>query len=450
MMGLKRSEEECSIMKAFVLRNGFGLDRVAMVERPVPEPGPREVRIKMRAASLNARDLGVIGGFYYPDLKGPLIPVSDGVGEVVAVGEGVRRFRPGDRVSATFSQRWISGDPTKKWLDGLLGGPLDGMLAEYAVLHEDGLVRVPEHLSDEEAATLPCAAVTAWQSVVTEGRVQAGDVVVVQGTGGVSLFALQFAKLHGAAVIVTSSSDEKLERARQLGADYGINYRQTPDWEQAVLSWTDGRGADHVVDVGGAATLNRSIAAVRFGGRVSLIGLLSGPKVEDFHRLSEPDQNRLIQAMNTIEQLLGDRLKYVICCASMNRRYARPALCGRIRLGRNLRSAGRSNLFGLYQPLQAGQRAVLDCGNGRTDRRLCLCRPGYRGGREASPSARRTKSPGVGVGQAARRRVHPFCKTKRLQETRIVDQRCAYGRKENLPKRRLCACQAGTPPQFRS
>ncbi len=215
-------------------------------------------------------------------MKFPLIPVSDGVGEVVALGEGTTRFQVGDRVCATFSQRWISGDPTKEWLDGLLGGPLDGMLAEYFVLHEDGLVRVPEHLTNAEAAALPCAGVTAWQAVVTEGRVKAGDVVVVQGTGGVSLFALQFAKLHGASVIVTSSSDEKPERARRLGADYGINYRKTPEWDQAVLEWTNGRGADHVVDVGGASTLNRSISACRFGGRVSLIGLLSGAEVKDF------------------------------------------------------------------------------------------------------------------------------------------------------------------------
>ncbi|HEY8529858.1 MAG TPA: NAD(P)-dependent alcohol dehydrogenase [Paenibacillaceae bacterium] len=285
-------------MKVFEIRDGFGLDHVVMAEREVPAPGPGQVLVKMRAVSLNARDLGVIDGFYYPDMKFPLIPVSDGVGEVVALGEGASRFRIGDRVCATFSQRWISGEPTKEWLDGLLGGPLDGLLAEYVVLHEDGLVNVPEHLTDAEAAALPCAGVTAWQAVVAEGRVKAGDVVVVQGTGGVALFALQFAKLHGAGVIVTSSSDERLERAMKLGADYGINYRKTPEWDEAVLEWTGGRGADHVVDLGGASTLNRSVAACRFGGRVSLVGILSGPEVRDF-RLVPAFQKRIrLQGIN--------------------------------------------------------------------------------------------------------------------------------------------------------
>jgi NADPH:quinone reductase-like Zn-dependent oxidoreductase len=285
-------------MKEFEIRDGFGLDHVVMAEREVPAPGPGRVLVKMRAVSLNARDLGVIDGFYYPDMKFPLIPVSDGVGEVAALGEGASRFRVGDRVCATFSQRWISGEPTKEWLDGLLGGPLDGLLAEYVVLHEDGLVRVPEHLTDAEAASLPCAGVTAWQAVVTEGRVKAGDVVVVQGTGGVALFALQFAKLHGASVIVTSGSDEKLERVMRLGADYGINWRKTPEWDRAVLEWTGGRGADHVVDLGGASTLNRSVSACRFGGRVSLVGFLSGPEVRDF-RLVPAFQKRIrLQGIN--------------------------------------------------------------------------------------------------------------------------------------------------------
>ncbi|WP_223067504.1 zinc-dependent alcohol dehydrogenase family protein [Paenibacillus caui] len=288
-------------MKSFVIQNGFGLEHVSLAERPVPVPGPGEALIKLRAASLNSRDLGVVGGFYFPKDKLPLIPVSDGVGEVVALGEQtarLARLRIGDRVNGTFSQRWISGDPTEEWLSGTLGGPLDGMLTEYAVLHEDGLVRVPEHLTDEEAATLPCAGVTAWQALVAAGHIKAGDTVLVQGTGGVSLFAIQFAKMQGAKVIVTSSSDDKLERAKQLGADFGINYRTTPEWDKAALEWTNGRGADHVVDLGGAATLNRSVGAVRFGGRISLIGILSGAAVEDFQLIPVFQKRVRLQGIN--------------------------------------------------------------------------------------------------------------------------------------------------------
>jgi len=267
-------------MKVFEIQGGFGLEHVRSVEREIPVPGPEEVLIRLRAVSLNSRDLGVIDGFYDPNLNMPLIPVSDGVGEVVGMGERARKFKPGDRVSAIFTQSWIAGEPTQANWASTLGYPLQGLLAEYAVLPEEGLVRVPEHLTDEEAAALPCAGVTAWHAVVEEGRVHAGDTVVVQGTGGVSLFALQFAKLHGAKVIITSSSDDKLERAKSLGADYGINYKLTPDWDKAVLEQTNGRGADHILELGGAATLNRSISALKVGGRISIIGLLSGARAE--------------------------------------------------------------------------------------------------------------------------------------------------------------------------
>ncbi|WP_426453978.1 zinc-dependent alcohol dehydrogenase family protein [Paenibacillus sp. S-38] len=263
-------------MKAFEIQGGFGLERVAAVERAKPVPGPGEVLLRMRAASLNARDLGVVGGFYVGGEALPLIPVSDGVGIVEVLGAGVTRVKPGDRVCPIFVQDWLAGTPTEPMLHSTLGGPRNGVLAEYAVFPQESLVHVPEHLTDEEAASLPIAALTAWQAVVTEGRVRAGDTVVVQGTGGVALSALQFAKLHGARVIMTSSSDEKLERAAALGADLGINYVTTPQWEQEVLRLTDGRGADHVVDLGGAATLNASLTAVRPGGRVSIVGVLSG------------------------------------------------------------------------------------------------------------------------------------------------------------------------------
>jgi NADPH:quinone reductase-like Zn-dependent oxidoreductase len=204
-----------------------------------------------------------------------LIPLSDGVGEVVAVGPEVRRFRVGDRVASVFAQKWTSGTPTKEKISSTLGGPLDGMLAELRSLNEEGLVRVPAQLSDAEAATLPCAAVTAFSALMQAGVVP-GQTVLVQGTGGVSLFALQFAKLAGARVLLTSSSEEKLSRARTLGADEGINYRSTPEWGKRARELTGGVGVDHVVEVGGAGTLEQSLKAVRPGGQVSIIGVLSG------------------------------------------------------------------------------------------------------------------------------------------------------------------------------
>jgi NADPH:quinone reductase-like Zn-dependent oxidoreductase len=186
------------------------------------------------------------------------------------------------------------------------------MLAEYVTLPEEGLVRVPEHLTDEEAATLTCAGVTAWHAISEEGRVQAGDTVVVQGTGGVSLFALQFAKLHGAKVIVTSSSDEKLERAKALGADYGINYKTNPEWDAAVLAFTQGRGADHIVDLGGAATLNRSISALKVGGQISIVGLLSGASVKDFAIVPAILRKARLQAINVGSREMFERMNRAI------------------------------------------------------------------------------------------------------------------------------------------
>ncbi|MCU0303656.1 MAG: NAD(P)-dependent alcohol dehydrogenase [Thermoanaerobaculales bacterium] len=263
-------------MKAIEIQGGFGVDRLRMVERPEPVAGPGQVVIAMRAASLNYRDLLMVRGLYNPRQPLPLIPCSDGVGEIVAVGEGVSRVAVGDRVATVFSQTWIAGPPTADKLRGTLGGPLDGALAERMVLSAEGVVAVPEHLSDAEAATLPCAAVTAWNALVEQGSVAAGDVVLVQGTGGVSIFALQIARLLGARVIVTSSSDAKLERARELGAWQTINYLEDPAWGAAARRMTGGRGVDHVVEVGGAGTLEQSLKAVRVGGQVSVIGVLSG------------------------------------------------------------------------------------------------------------------------------------------------------------------------------
>jgi NADPH:quinone reductase-like Zn-dependent oxidoreductase len=266
-------------MRAFEFRS-FGLDNLALVERPDPRPGPGQALVRLRAVSLNYRDLLTVEGKYNPKQKLPLIPCSDGAGEVVEAGEGVTRVAPGDRVCTVFAPKWLAGTPTREKMRATLGGPLDGTLAEMAVFDQEGLVKFPEHLSAEEAATLPCAAVTAWSALVTEGGITAGDTVLVLGTGGVSLFALQFAKLLGARVIATSSRDDKLARAREMGAADGINYRETPEWGARVKELTGGVGADHVVEVGGAGTLQQSLRAVRFGGTLSLIGNLAGTKTE--------------------------------------------------------------------------------------------------------------------------------------------------------------------------
>jgi NADPH:quinone reductase-like Zn-dependent oxidoreductase len=263
-------------MKVYEIRERFGLDALTLAERPQPRPGPGEVLVRIKAASLNYRDLMVVKGQYNPKMPLPRIPLSDAAGEVVEVGSGVTRVHVGQRVAGIFMQRWIAGEIDDDKAKSALGGAIDGVLAEYAVLHEDGLVPVPEHLSYEEAATLPCAAVTAWHALVTAGQVKPGDSVLVQGTGGVSLFALQFARLAGARVIITSSSNEKLQRARKLGAAECINYKETPEWGDKVRSLTGGRGVDRVVEVGGAGTLGQSLRAVRMGGYIGLIGVLAG------------------------------------------------------------------------------------------------------------------------------------------------------------------------------
>ncbi len=263
-------------MQAYELSE-FGFDSLKLVDRPQPTAGPFEVLLKMRAWSLNFRDLMVARGHYNPRLKMPAIPLSDGVGEVVEVGAGVSRAKVGDRVAGSFMPKWVAGEiDDSKARSALGGGGPNGMLAEYVVLHEDGVVAVPDHLSDEEGATLPCAAVTAWHALVGEGSLKAGDTVLALGTGGVSIFALQFAHQMGARVIITSSSDQKLDRAKKLGASDGINYKSTPKWEEPIRELTGGRGVDYVVEVGGAGTLTQSMKAVRPGGQISLIGVLSG------------------------------------------------------------------------------------------------------------------------------------------------------------------------------
>ena len=263
-------------MRVWEIKGAFGRDALALVERAEPSPGPGQVVVRVRAASLNYRDLLTLEGAYNPKQPLPLVPLSDGAGEVAAVGSGVTRVKEGDRVAGVFAQGWLRGRPTREKLRKSLGGPLDGMAAERVLLDAKGVVPFPEHLSFEEAACLPCAAVTAWNALVSTGGLTAGDSVLILGTGGVALFALQFAHLLGAGAIVTSSSDARLQKARALGATDVVNYRTTPEWDKAVKTLTDGRGVDHVLEVGGAETLERSLRAVRFGGRVSLIGNLSG------------------------------------------------------------------------------------------------------------------------------------------------------------------------------
>ncbi len=256
--------------------SAFGIDSLEFAERPTPEPGPGEVLLKIHAVSYNYRDLLMVKGFYNPKLLLPRIPCSDGAGEVVAVGPGVATWKPGDRAAGIFMQNWLDGAATPARVKGALGGDIDGMLAEYVLLKESGLVAIPGHLSYEEAATLPCAAVTAWNALAA-AELKPGATVLIQGTGGVSLFALQFARLMGARVLGTSGSDEKLERTRSLGLDAGVNYHQRPDWDHWALEQTGGEGVDLVVEVGGIGTLPRSLQAIRMGGTIAQIGVLSGP-----------------------------------------------------------------------------------------------------------------------------------------------------------------------------
>jgi NADPH:quinone reductase-like Zn-dependent oxidoreductase len=262
-------------VKAFEIQE-FGIDNLTLVEREAPQVFPGHVLVKMTAASLNYRDLMVVKGVYNPRMRRPMVPLSDGAGIVESVGSGVTRFKGGDRVAGCFMQKWIEGPITREKSGSALGGSIDGILQEYRLFPEDGLVMSPASLTDEEAAALPCAAVTAWHALFEHTPVVPGDTVLLQGTGGVSIFALQLAKAAGLRIIITSSSDEKLERARALGAHETINYKHHPDWEGEARKLTAGLGVDHVVEVGGSDTLPRSLKAVRMGGTVSVIGVLSG------------------------------------------------------------------------------------------------------------------------------------------------------------------------------
>ncbi|TGN14616.1 zinc-dependent alcohol dehydrogenase family protein [Leptospira ilyithenensis] len=263
--------------RVWEIADGFGLENLKIKDRVVPENiGPNEVLVRLTATSLNYRDYLMAIGQYNPRQKLPLVPCSDGAGVVESVGTNVKKWKTGDRVIPIFAQSWQDGIPDMDSLRSTLGGPNDGCLMEYRVFDAQGLVKTPEHLTDAEAATLGCAGLTAYNAVVTFGGIEPGSTVLTLGTGGVSLFALQFAKMLGAKVIVTSSSDEKLARAKKLGADEGINYSTRSNWERDVRKHTDMKGADLIIEVGGAGTLPKSMMAVRPYGTIALIGVLAG------------------------------------------------------------------------------------------------------------------------------------------------------------------------------
>ncbi|MEP3333552.1 NAD(P)-dependent alcohol dehydrogenase [Sedimentitalea sp.] len=269
-------------MRVFQIEGDWGFDNLTLAERDEPSCGPGQVIVEMRVASLNSRDL-IVPERGYGRATGtlPLIPVSDGMGEVIEVGADVSRVAVGDRVCPTYFQNWTAGAPSTERFASALGGPLDGVMADRVCLSAEGVVKIPDYLNDAEAATLPCAALTAWSAVVTHGQTRAGDKLLVQGTGSVALFTLAFAKMHGAHVTVISSSDKKLAKVSDMGADATINYRNEEDWARASRPITADRGGyDNIIELGGAKTLPLSLRAVRPGGTLSMIGVLSGLNIE--------------------------------------------------------------------------------------------------------------------------------------------------------------------------
>lgn len=306
-------------MRAYEVRDvDPDYEGVRQVERERPTPAADEVLIRMRACSLNYRDLAIANStLEYPGMDLPVIPLSDGAGDVVAVGDDVTRFGEGDRVATPFAPKWINGPGTREKLAESTGGNRAGTLAQYVTFPANSLPTLPEHLSYEDGATLSCAGLTAWRALVEDGDISAGETVLTLGTGGVSTFALQFAELHGARSIVTSSSDEKLDRARELGAWETINYETTPDWDETVLALTDGEGVDHVVEVGGPGTLERSLGAAGINGHVHLIGVLTGQQ-------GQVDSSPVLGKAVTLEGVFGvgsramfDRMNRAIDIAGM-------------------------------------------------------------------------------------------------------------------------------------
>jgi NADPH:quinone reductase-like Zn-dependent oxidoreductase len=269
--------QRAETIRQYQLRSGDSGLRLVMTEVPAPTAGPGEVLVRVRATSLNRRDLSILRSSYSGGGREGLVPLSDGAGEVVALGPGVTRFRIGDRVAGTFFARWVDGRRSAEVNATARGGAVDGMLSELIVSHEDGLVHIPDHLSYEEAATLPCAGLTAWNGLFKHGDLQAGDFVLLEGTGGVSVFGLQLAVAADARPIITSSSDEKLGRARELGAFGTVNYRTNPEWQDEVRALTGGVGVQHVLEVGGEDTLGKALQTLGYQGHIAMIGALSGP-----------------------------------------------------------------------------------------------------------------------------------------------------------------------------
>lgn len=307
-------------MKAWELQGPGGFDEMNLVDKPTPVPGPGQALVKLKAATINYRDLLTVKGGYGSRQKFPLVPLSDGAGVVESVGPGVTRFKPGDRVIGSFFEGWLGGEPSEEKMRSNLGGALDGVLCEYRLWPAAALVHTPDHLSDAEAASLPCAGLTAWSAVVKLGGIRPGQTVLTQGTGGVSIFALQFAKMSGARVIATSSSEAKIDKLRQIGADVTVNYRTTPEWGKQARQVTR-LGVDLVVEVGGVGTLNESIRATRIGGTIAFIGVLAGrPESESRLPLMVMQQQRLqgvtvgsvedLQAMT--DAIAANRMKPVV------------------------------------------------------------------------------------------------------------------------------------------
>lgn len=310
-------------MRALNVTGPWGLDAIEVVEAPDPEPGPGEVLVRMRAVSLNYRDLMMVSGRYG---RGPapadqkLTPFSDGCAVVEAVGPGVTRFRPGDRVATMFFQGWISGPPTMEKALSALGHPVPGVGRELAVYGEQGLSKVPDFLTDQEVACLPCAALTAWRALFEDARLQPGDTVILQGTGGVSIFGLQFAHAAGYRTLITSSSDEKLERAKGLGADHLVNYRQVPEWSKPVRKATGGRGADFIMEVGGPGTIQESMRAVRIGGHIAVIGVVAGEETPFNPALLIGNAARMQGVF------VGSREMFEAMCRAMDQHRIRPVV----------------------------------------------------------------------------------------------------------------------------